>query len=259
MDPRRYRAAGKAGLALAIALGGWVAVRSALGPPANPRMTCAQPPAPAPLRASQAEPPAPLPPPVVPTPALPEPTLQTMRTYHDAQHQLLHEEYTLDPRTQKPEGLYVRYKIANGQSYLYCKGLYRCGRHHGLWAYYYPSGRLQSQLTFAMGTRHGPWKSYRASGELQESKEYIADRLDGPYTSYHPNGQVRFTGMYNSDQRNGKWVKYDAAGRLAAEAFFDAGRSVGVWKTYRPDGRVLATIRKRGQVEGDPHRENASF
>ena len=259
MNAQRLRAIGKATLALAAALGGWLAVGSTLGPRESPRMMYAQPPLPAsptPPPESPLEPPAPPEPVHSPEPAPPAP--QTVRTYHDPQRSILREEYALDPQTQKPEGLYTQYGLAKGQPYLACKGLYRCGRRHGVWSFYYPNGQLQSQQSYAMGTRHGTWKAYLPSAVIQETKEYVGSRLEGPYTSYHPNGQVYFTGMYSADSRNGKWVKYDAQGHLAAEAFFDAGRSVGVWKTYRPDGRVLTTVRKRGQFEGDPHRENSS-
>ncbi|MEI7835082.1 MAG: hypothetical protein WCK05_01570 [Planctomycetota bacterium] len=259
MNAQRLRAIGKATLALAVALGAWLACGNALGPRSTPRMTYAQPSPPLASPPPVADAP-PLPPePVAPPPEPAPPPLQTKRTYHDPQRLILREEYTYDAQTQKPEGLFTRYGLANGQPYLACKGLYRSGRRHGLWSFYFPTGQLQAQQAYAMGTRHGPWKTYRSTGTLQETKEYAGSRLDGPYSSFHPNGQVHFAGMYVADCRNGKWVKYDAQGRLAAEAFFDAGHSVGVWKTYRPDGRVLATIPKRGQFEGDPHREPVPY
>ncbi len=110
----------------------------------------------------------------------------------------------------------------------------------GLWRSYYPSGHIQSAVTYDDGlvdgtalfyyddaahtvkaevqfdddVLDGDYKEFYSNGRLKAQLTTDDGLFDGEATYYYRNGQVKIEGRYKNGLRHGKWKHYTKAGEL---------------------------------------------
>lgn len=78
------------------------------------------------------------------------------------------------------------------------------GRNHGMWIWYYPSGKKKIQGSFEHGEREGVWITFSESGDTLIKANYLNDKLNGRYTVYGAQNQIEQTIFYKDDRLKAK-------------------------------------------------------
>ncbi|MFL5753644.1 MAG: toxin-antitoxin system YwqK family antitoxin [Bacteroidia bacterium] len=78
------------------------------------------------------------------------------------------------------------------------RGLFRFGKRHGTWTYFYPNGLKWSEAYFEN------------------------NKMNGESSVYHENGKLYYSGFYKQDIPVGTWKFYDSTGVLAATKVYDS-------------------------------------
>lgn len=146
----------------------------------------------------------------------------------------------------------------------------------GITKTYYPSGKLQSEITFVAGKVDGPYKAYYENGNINvqtviknekkngEFKKYFStggikeesnvvnDKLTGPYKEYFNTGVLYFDANYVNDEFDGKVVRFYRNGSKEIEYNFVKGKQEGPFSKYYPDGKIETKGNfKNGKKDGE--------
>ena len=85
---------------------------------------------------------------------------------------------------------------------------------------YYDNGIIQIKGSYKFGKREGIWASYYKSGKLWSELTYKEGIKNGPTTTWFENGNKRYQGSFISDKENGKWSFWSEEGKLVKEKDF---------------------------------------
>ena len=135
------------------------------------------------------------------------------------------------------------------------------GRKQGRWYTFYPSGNLQTEVTFKDDLKNGYYKEYAENGDLQKILKYINGEVQTEakeiqklevQNEYYPNGKVKISAMFRNGLQEGVMRQFDSAGVIRKAFVYKSGVMVGEgivkedgdrqgpWKDYYPDGSVRA-------------------
>lgn len=87
---------------------------------------------------------------------------------------------------------------------------------------YHKSGEIQIVGEYKNGKRVGLWSSWYPSGELQSEITYKEGLEDGDYQVFHESGNQKIKGFYSNGKAVGEWVFFDSEGKENARKNYDA-------------------------------------
>lgn len=79
---------------------------------------------------------------------------------------------------------------------------------------YYSTMQLRSQGRVVDGQREGHWAFYHPSGIVQSECDFVNGLEQGPYHVYRENGVPYYIGQYNQGRPTGTWEIYDPEGNM---------------------------------------------
>lgn len=170
--------------------------------------------------------------------------------------------YQVDKNSDLQHGSYKAYNAATDQ--LQVERTYAQGKMEGVEKFYYPSGKLESTLSYKDGIQHGPFKyyyedgqlkqegafeagkivgllkTYYPDGQLQEEVTHVDGVTEGPFKEYNPNGTLKAEGAYTSkgekeDLEQGVFLAYDENGELDRRMICNQGMCCTVWTAKNGD------------------------
>jgi TonB family protein len=89
---------------------------------------------------------------------------------------------------------------------------------------YYPSGKLQSEISFSDSLRDGLSKFYYENGNLKEERNYENGRVEGTIKLYYPNGNLSEVFSIIDGKREGPTSLYDSTGNYIGDVSYAAGK-----------------------------------
>jgi antitoxin component YwqK of YwqJK toxin-antitoxin module len=145
------------------------------------------------------------------------------------------------------------------------QGKFKDGKPVGEFKYFYPSGKLQTVLTFSDDGRHaknvtysengkkiasgefidkkkeGKWSYYSdIDGKLVSEENYSNGLLEGKAITYYPNTGKPFEIIeYKNGIKDGIWIKYFPEGEIMTKTFYKNGKLQGSFLNYSPEGKLL--------------------
>ncbi len=111
---------------------------------------------------------------------------------------------------------------------------------------FYPSGKLQSEITYTDSIRDGQSKFYYENGNLKEERNYVNGKVDGTVKHYHENGTLAEIFSIIDGKREGPTSVYDSTGNYVNDISFTSGkqdvRSIELVSTQKSDSIFSARI-----------------
>lgn len=114
------------------------------------------------------------------------------------------------------------------------EGSFANGVKTGLWKFYYPDETIKQKGEFQNGKYNGTWLFYSEVGDLQKEEEYQNGHREGLSIEYDDDEEKILEGMYKDDQRQGYW--YIRIGDLITQGEFNYGEKNGTWKSTYLNG-----------------------
>ncbi len=90
--------------------------------------------------------------------------------------------------------------------------------------YYYPNGKLKSEITYSDSIRDGEAKFYYEDGNLKEERNYINGKVDGTVKLYHKNGKIAEIFTITNGKREGAVSLFDTNGVYLRDIDFTEGK-----------------------------------
>ncbi|MCB0400603.1 MAG: hypothetical protein KDD41_00820 [Flavobacteriales bacterium] len=190
------------------------------------------------------------------------------------------EEYYLNPEGQlKSKGSYKDgEKIDEWEYYFADNQLQQIGKYnkngkpHGLWKWYFESGKLLREENFRKGLEDGMLHEYLEDGSVITEGEFIDGKKEGMWLyqlgdhkeegnyrdgvrhgvwTYHytTTGELNFEGNFIDGQPDGKHKYYYENGKPKREEIYMFGTKSGTWKFYDTLGEVSLTIQYKDGKE----------
>ena len=131
------------------------------------------------------------------------------------------------------------------------EGNYIDNKREGIWKKYYPTGALQSEITYQHNHPFGAYKTFYPNGNIEEEGFWRTNKNTGGFKRYHENGKPAQEFSFNTyGKRNGVQKYYYPNGRLQLEVEVENGVAHGFYKSYYPDGTLREKKRiTNGEVE----------
>jgi len=119
------------------------------------------------------------------------------------------------------------------------EGNYAASKKQGLWKRYFPSGKVQSEITYTNNIPNGPYKTYYTSGLLEEQGSWNFNKNTGDFKRFHPNGKPsqEFT-FSDNGLRNGEQRYYHENGVLELQVNVINGKENGRMTRYFANGEI---------------------
>ena len=77
-------------------------------------------------------------------------------------------------------------------------GIYRNGKREGLWIFWHPNGRKESEGNYHNGKEGGLWIYWYQNGQKREEGNYRNGKREELWISWWPNGQKATEGNYRN-------------------------------------------------------------
>ena len=97
---------------------------------------------------------------------------------------------------------------------------------------YYPSGGIESEVSFWGGKMDGKAVWYYENGSIRMEVEYVKGRLQGPCVRYYRNGKPEVRCNYCRDTLDGEYLQYDERGWLSERLLYRMGVKNGQYLCY---------------------------
>lgn len=104
--------------------------------------------------------------------------------------------------------------------------------------YYFPNGKISSELVTKKGKKNGKCIYYYSNGRIQQVSYFINDKLHGKSLKYYPNGNLCLEMNFKNDTIDGIYKKYYENGNIAKSGSFIDGIQRGIFKCYYPNGNL---------------------
>lgn len=112
--------------------------------------------------------------------------------------------------------------------------------------FYYPDGKLQSQITYSDTVRDGDAKFYYENGNLKEDRNYVNGRIDGTVKLYHENGTLSEIYSIIDGKREGPTSVFDSTGNYLNDISYTSGkqeaRNIELVSSQKSDSSFTARI-----------------
>lgn len=135
------------------------------------------------------------------------------------------------------------------------------GQREGKWVFYYPSGMLKAQETYAGGKLQGSQDYYFENGNPSSHENYVNGELEGISTSYYYAGNKRSVVIYKAGKKDGEERNFYSNGALLSTYIYTNGQLNGISREYFKSGPLKETEQySLGKADG-PYRsfhENGS-
>ncbi|GAB3727540.1 hypothetical protein GCM10027594_09530 [Hymenobacter agri] len=130
----------------------------------------------------------------------------------------------------------VRRFYKNGQlleRYRLVNGLFEGAR-----VIYYPSGRVDSEMTFRAGRPDGLFRAYDKQGRLEREISYVDGVLDGPWVFYD-HGAKSIQAAFRNGKLEGRYATFFSTGELQVQAQYHFGRLASKVSVYTKEGQLV--------------------
>ena len=124
---------------------------------------------------------------------------------------------------------------------------YAKGKPQGMCIQYSDSATIITKGEYADGKREGPW--IENVGDAREEGSYIADEKNGIWKTYYNDGQLHHSGNFVQGYPDGRHVFYYPDGTLKEKQYYVMGRRDKNWKKYYENGSLFLTITYRNDDE----------
>ncbi|MFT6167194.1 MAG: antitoxin component YwqK of YwqJK toxin-antitoxin module [Vicingaceae bacterium] len=132
---------------------------------------------------------------------------------------------------------FIDYPVGN----LVEEGNYVNSRKEGLWKKYFPSTKINNEITYKGSRPFGKYILYYENGKVEESGNWERTKNTGDFKRYHENGQVSQSFTFTeSGKRSGKQVYYYPNGKLRLEGTWNEGLETGEQKEYYENGDLMS-------------------
>lgn len=119
------------------------------------------------------------------------------------------------------------------------EGNYTASKKQGLWKRYYPSGVLQSEITYASSIPNGPYKTYYTDGVIEEVGNWKFNKNIGSFKRFHPNGKTSQAFEFSDNGlRNGEQKYFHENGVVELEVRVVNGKENGRMTRYFANGEI---------------------
>jgi antitoxin component YwqK of YwqJK toxin-antitoxin module len=81
----------------------------------------------------------------------------------------------------------------------------------------YPNGVTKTLGNYRFGKKDGIWAVFYPDGKIWSENQYKNDSLNGMTNTYFESGQKRYTGFYKNNQPSGVWQFFDTTGKVIQE------------------------------------------
>jgi antitoxin component YwqK of YwqJK toxin-antitoxin module len=81
----------------------------------------------------------------------------------------------------------------------------------------YPNGITKTLGNYRFGKKDGIWAVFYPDGKIWSENQYKNDSLNGFTNTYFETGQKRYTGFYKNNQPSGVWQFFDTTGKVIQE------------------------------------------
>ncbi len=114
-------------------------------------------------------------------------------------------------------------------------GIPKNGR-EGIWKFYHPNGKLESESNYLNGKLQGLYKSYFENGVLEREVNYLNGQWEGLCKFYYENEVLKSEENRKQNERNGICKFYHPNGKLHIAGDYLYGKLEGLCKTYYENG-----------------------
>ncbi|OCX50379.1 hypothetical protein BEL04_21580 [Mucilaginibacter sp. PPCGB 2223] len=73
-------------------------------------------------------------------------------------------------------------------------------KENGKYQYFFPNGKVQSEVNYLNGEYDGKYLSYFETGQLRTDREYTKGKLNGLFLSYYPDGKKKREDHFKNDK-----------------------------------------------------------
>ncbi|PJJ59501.1 toxin-antitoxin system YwqK family antitoxin [Hymenobacter chitinivorans] len=108
----------------------------------------------------------------------------------------------------------------------------------GPWVIYFPSGRVDREMTFLAGRPHGLYKSYDKQGRLEREIGYVNGVLDGPWVFYYQ-GAKSIQATFQNGKLEGRYAVFYPTGALKVQAQYHQGNLASKVSAYTKEGQLV--------------------
>ncbi len=131
------------------------------------------------------------------------------------------------------------------------EGKYLNNKREGVWKKYFPTGNIQSEITYEGNHPLGTYKIFYPEGEVEEKGLWRVNRNTGNFIRYHENGKVAQKFNFNeSGKRQGIQEYFYENGNIQMSVELENGVLHGKMKTFYSDGSPRQEKRMtNGEVE----------
>jgi antitoxin component YwqK of YwqJK toxin-antitoxin module len=81
----------------------------------------------------------------------------------------------------------------------------------------YPNGVTKTLGNYRFGKKDGIWAVFYPDGKIWSENQYKNDTLNGFTNTYFESGQKRYSGFYKNNQPSGVWQFFDTTGKVIQE------------------------------------------
>jgi antitoxin component YwqK of YwqJK toxin-antitoxin module len=144
-----------------------------------------------------------------------------------------------------------------GSTQVSVEGEHVAGKKHGVWRWWYASGQLQSEVTFAHGLREGRETGWHENGNKSAEGENRGGHREGPWDFWYASGAFQQRYLYRQGKQHGEYVWNLEDGSPRARGQFFEGRRVGHW-TWHAEPQHEKMTRSHDE-QGRNHGEDAGW
>jgi antitoxin component YwqK of YwqJK toxin-antitoxin module len=121
------------------------------------------------------------------------------------------------------------------------EGNYIDSKKHGLWKKYFPTGSVESEVTFQNNRVQGTYVTYYENGKVQEQGTMANGSTVGQFRRFYENGNLHQEWSYNNKgKREGVQKYYFENGKVMIEGEWENGQESGIIKEYYENGDIRA-------------------
>lgn len=121
------------------------------------------------------------------------------------------------------------------------EGKFTDNRKVGKWKKYFPSGNVDSEITYENGRPNGYYINYYDNGKVQEEGMWVNNKPVGTFKRFHENGVISQEFNYNkTGKKEGDQKWFYENGKVMIEGEFANGQESGVLKEYYENGDLKA-------------------
>lgn len=129
------------------------------------------------------------------------------------------------------------------------------GQKQGLWKKYYSNDVLFSEGVYKDGKHTGVFKTYYKSAKPQSIMHFRGQSEINDAEIFSEDSGLMAKGKYIDRMKDSLWVYYDRMGKKSSEEYYSKGKKEGVWKLYYPNGQLSRIISYKKDLQNGEYKE----